>query len=116
MKIIWGILLFCILDPTTRQVATEAIQVDYCDLRGSVYIAEYPSQADFLIYEESSEAFAGLLVFETDNSLFADRPGIWYFTDKQAFADFSVYFVESKGQADFSIYFTSFESFAGCNN
>jgi len=56
------------------------------------------------------------LVFETDNSLFADKPGIWYFTDDRAFADFAIYFVESKNNADFTVYFTSFESFAGCNN
>lgn len=88
---------------------------DYCELRGSVFIAEYPAQADFLIYEEDSEAFADMLIFETDNSLFADRNGIWYFTDQQAFADFTVYFVEAKGNADFTVYFTAFESFAGCN-
>lgn len=88
----------------------------YCELRGSFYIEEYPERADFLVYEEDSEAFANLLVFETDNSLFADRPGIWYFTDDRAFADFTIYFVESKNNAHFTVYFTSFESFAGCND
>ncbi len=88
----------------------------YCELHGTVYIAEYPGQADFLVYEEDSEAFADMLIYETDNALFADRNGIWFFTDKQAFADFSIHFVESKNNADFTIYFTAFESFAGCNN
>jgi hypothetical protein len=88
----------------------------FCELRGSVFIEEYPDRADLLVYEEDSEAFADLLVFETDNSLFADRPGIWFFTTERAFADFTVFFVESKNNADFSVYFTSFESFAGCNN
>ncbi len=88
----------------------------YCELRGSFFIEEYPDRANFLVYEEDSEAFADLLVFETDNSLFADKPGIWYFTDDRAFADFTIYFVESKNNANFSVYFTSFESFAGCNN
>jgi hypothetical protein len=88
----------------------------YCELRGSFFIEEYPERADFLVYEEESEAFADLLIFETDNSLFADRPGIWYFTDDRAFADFTIYFVESKNNANFTVYFTSFESFAGCND
>jgi hypothetical protein len=88
----------------------------YCELRGSVFIEEYPERADLLIYEEDSEAFADMLVFETDNALFADRPGIWYFVNDRAFADFTVYFVDSRNNADFSVYFTAFESFAGCNN
>ncbi len=88
----------------------------YCELRGSFYIEEYPDRADFLIYEDDSEAFADLLIYETDNALFADKPGIWFFTDKRAFADFTIYFVQSKGNADFTVYFTSFESFAGCSN
>jgi hypothetical protein len=44
----------------------------YCELRGSFFIEEYPDRADFLVFEEDSEAFADLLVFETDNSLFAE--------------------------------------------
>lgn len=102
--------LFQGFTPPSRQVH----QV-YCELHGSVFIAEFPGQADFLVYEEDSEAFADMLVFETDNSLFADRNGIWYFTEQAAFADFSVYFVDIESQADFTIYFTDFESFAGCN-
>lgn len=87
-----------------------------CELRGTVYIEEYPDHANFLIYEEDSEAFADMLIFETDNALFATEAGIWYFTDQKGFADFSVYFVESKGNSDFTVYFTSFESLAGCND
>jgi hypothetical protein len=87
-----------------------------CELRGTVYIEEYPERANFLIYEEDSEAFADMLIYETDNALFATEAGIWYFTDQKGFADFSVYFVESKGNSDFTVYFTSFESLAGCNN
>ena len=90
--------------------------IDFCELKGTVYIEEYPERANFFIYEDDSEAFADLLIFETDNALFATEPGVWYFTDQKGFADFSVYFVDSKGHADFTVYFTSFESFAGCNN
>ena len=97
-------------------IAQNINQPYYCELRGSIFIEEYPDRADFLVYEEDSEAFADLLVFETDNSLFADKPGMWYFPEERAFADFTIYFVESKNNADFTVYFTPFESFAGCNN
>ena len=90
--------------------------LNICELRGTVYIEDNPNRANFFLYEEDSEAFADFLIFETDNALFATESGVWYFTDKRVFADFSVYFVESKGSADFTVYFTSFESFAGCNN
>ena len=114
--IIFGVALL-ILIFTGHSVPAQIInQPYYCELRGSFFIEEYPDRADFLVFEEDSEAFADLLVFETDNSLFADKPGIWYFTDDRAFADFTIYFVESKNNADFTVYFTSFESFAGCNN
>lgn len=101
-------------------IATGPIQIragiDYCKLKGSVYIEEYPAQADILVFEETSEAFADMLIYEVDNALFADKPGLWFFVEKKAFADFTIGFVESKNQADFSIYFTPFESFAGCQN
>jgi hypothetical protein len=98
-------------------IVTSNIQpVNLCELHGTVYIEDNPDNANFFLYEEDSEAFADFLIFETDNALFATEPGIWYFTDKKGFEDFSVYFVDSKGSADFTVFFTSFESFAGCNN
>jgi len=115
-EILFGALLLILLFTGSALSAQNINQPYYCELRGSFFIEEYPERADFLVYEEDSEAFADLLVFETDNSLFADRPGIWYFTDDRAFADFTIYFVESKNNANFTVYFTSFESFAGCND
>jgi hypothetical protein len=114
----FGMLLFLLLLTIRGHPlnTSSVLQQYFCELRGSCYIEEYPERANFLVYEEDSEAFADLLIFETDNALFADKPGIWYFTDDRAFADFSVYFVDSKGNADFTVYFTRFESFAGCNN
>ena len=112
-------LLFILVIFTTGSYPSSRVQINqqyFCELRGSCYIEKFPDRADFLIYEEDSEAFADLLIFETDNALFADKPGIWYFSNDRAFADFTVYFVESKGNADFTVYFTRFESFAGCNN
>ncbi len=91
-------------------------QVDYCKLFGAVYIEKNPKLADFRVYEEESEAFSNIKVFEVDSRVYADQQGLWYFTDKKAFADFSVYFEPKKGLAEFSIYFIDIESFAGCND
>jgi len=88
---------------------------NYCQLMGSVYVEDSPKRADFLIYEEESEAMADLIVFKPDNKLFADRPGLWYFTPNKDFADFTVYFTDHKGKANFSVYFTDLETYAGCN-
>ena len=106
-------LLFFFLHPSEFQQIR--VGIDYCKLRGSVYIEEFPAYADVLVFEESSEAFADMLIYESDNALFADKPGIWHFVDQKAFADFTIGFVDRKQHADISIYFTSFESFAGCN-
>ena len=75
------IVLFILLIPT--EITQIRTGVDYCRLRGSFYIEEFPADADILVYEEDSEAFADLLIFETDNALFADKPGVWYFVDKK---------------------------------
>ncbi|MGB3465273.1 MAG: DUF6150 family protein [Cyclobacteriaceae bacterium] len=89
-------------------------QTDPCRVYGAIYIEEFPENAQFLVYEEESEAFAGMLIFEEDNRLMADKSGKWFFTDNKAFARYSVYFVDKKNHADFSVYFTNFESMAGC--
>lgn len=89
-------------------------KTDPCRVYGAIYIEEYPENAQFLVFEEESEAFAGMLVFEEDNRLMADKSGKWHFTDNRAFARYSVYFVDKKNHADFSVYFTNFESMAGC--
>jgi hypothetical protein len=88
---------------------------DFCELKGSVFIEEIPSRASFRVYLEESEAFADVLVFETDNSLYADKGGIWYFVKNRGIADFTVCMVDTKNKADFSICYTTYESMAGCS-
>lgn len=114
------ILICCLFVIPYGQIlrATSVPNPQFCKLFGSVYIEENnPDRADFLVYEEESEAFADIMVFyDIDNRLFANKPGLWHITDKRGFADFSVYFVKKRNQADFSVYFTDVESFAGCNN
>jgi hypothetical protein len=114
------ILIFCLLSFPFGQLlrATSVPNPQFCKLFGSVYIEETnPDRADFLVFEEESEAFANIIVFyDIDNRLFANKPGLWHITDKRGFADFSVYFVDKRNQADFSVFFTDVESFAGCNN
>jgi hypothetical protein len=90
-------------------------QVDFCKLFGAVYVEENPRLADFRVFEEESEAFCDIKVFEVEDRLYADRQGLWHFTKKKEFADFTVYFEPNRGLADFSVYFIDVESFAGCN-
>lgn len=97
-------------------VISQPTQVNFCKLFGAVYIEKTPKYADFRVYEEDSEAFCDIVVFKEDDRLYADKEGLWYFTDKKDFADFTIYFEPKKGLADFSVFFIDTESFAGCNN
>ncbi len=87
-----------------------------CQLYGVVYVTENPSEANFKVFVEESEAFADLVVFREDNRLMADRPGIWFEADSPAFANFSVYIEKNRGLADFAIFYTDVLSFAGCKD
>lgn len=89
---------------------------DVCQLYGAVYITENPSEANFKIFVEESEAFADLVVFREENRLMADEPGIWFLSDSPAFTNFSVFIEKRRGLADFAIFYTDILSFAGCNN
>lgn len=92
----------------------EAQSFDACQVYGTVYEADSPNDASFTVYLETSEAFADLVVYQEDNRLMANESGHWFFTDKPAFAHFSIYFVNKRGLADFSIFYTETLSFAGC--
>ena len=85
-----------------------------CQVYGSVYEVNEPYLADLIIFEELSEVTADLLVYEQQNRLYANKPGMWYFEDKKDFARFKIFFTTNKSEADFIVYFTEFESFAGC--
>lgn len=91
-------------------------QVNFCKIFGSVYIEKNPQYADFRVYKEESEAFCDIKVFEVESRVYADQEGLWHFTDKKAFADFSIYLEPKEGLADFTIYMIDIESFAGCND
>lgn len=86
----------------------------YCHLKGPVFVENNPSRAQFRVFLEESESFADLLVFQAANALFADKPGLWYFTPARAQAAFSILFVKDRSLADFSIHYIETESFAGC--
>jgi len=65
---------------------------------------------------EESESFADLLVFKASNTLFADKPGLWFFTETRAQAAVSILMVNDRSLADFSVHFVDTESFAGCQS
>jgi len=90
-------------------------EIDPCQVFGQIYIErEDPHRADVFVYEEKTEAFADLLVFEEDNMLMADSPGLWYFTENRGMADFVIYAVDTRNESHFSVFFTDVQSFAGC--
>lgn len=96
--------------------AISMAQNAYCQLKGPVFVESDPSRVQYRVFLEDSESFADLVVFKASNSLFADKPGLWYFTPARAQAAFSIMFVKDRAQADFSIYYIETESFAGCQN
>jgi len=91
-------------------------QVDFCKLFGSVYVEKSAQKADFRVYQEESEAFSTIKVFPVDARPYADKEGLWHFTNKKEFADFTIYYEPKRALADFTVYFIDVESFAGCNN
>ncbi len=91
-------------------------QEKYCNVFGTVFIVDNPKEADFRVYIEESEGSADVWVYDTEDKLFADRPGLWYFTNQKAFSDFTIYIEKNKYLADFSVFYTDTESFAGCND
>jgi hypothetical protein len=91
-------------------------QNGWCQLKGAVFVDTNPARVQYRVFIEESESFADMLVFKASNTLFADKPGLWYFTDARAQAAFSILIVKERSQADFSIHFVDTESFAGCQN
>lgn len=87
---------------------------ELCRLSGSVYVTDDPQRAHYYVYVADYESAADLSVFVEENKLYADQPGLWFFIEQEAFADFSVYFTDNRGMADFIIYYTDVASFAGC--
>ncbi|WP_109831628.1 DUF6150 family protein [Reichenbachiella versicolor] len=89
--------------------------IDPCKVYGQIYEVELEGMADYIVYIEDSEYSADLVVYEHENSLYADHPGQWHFVENKRFANAYVYFTKRKNMADFIIAFTDTESFAGCN-
>lgn len=107
--------IFLVLNLLFAKPEVTPTQIEYCSLRGSVYIAEHRDQANFIAYQEDSEAFADFLVFEEENKLYATEEGVWFFVENRGIADFSIYLTKSKGEADFIFAYTDSPTFAGCN-
>ena len=91
-----------------------AQKMNVCNIYGTVHVTEDPEKADFVVFQEESEAFADLTVFREDNRLFADQSGLWFFTDAINFANFVIYYTDDKDLADFSVFWIETPSFAGC--
>ena len=97
--------------------ATPAASLEPCRIYGTIYLERDPrrrSSCFGVIYEEPEEAFADVLVFAEDNKLFADKAGLWYFTEARDFADYVLFVSNKRELADFSVNYTKVRSFAGC--
>ncbi|HRH34429.1 MAG TPA: DUF6150 family protein [Catalimonadaceae bacterium] len=109
-------LILLILALWFLQMRTSLGQNAYCQLKGPVFVDTNPARIQYRVFLEESESFADLVVFKAANALFADKPGLWFFTPVRAQAAFSIMFVKERSQADFSIFYIETESFAGCQN
>ncbi len=90
---------------------------DFCRIYGSVFLTsdpKYKSLARYVVYLETEEAFANLVVFKEENKLFADKPGLWYPAPAHDFADHVLFVTTNRAFADFSVFYTKSRSFAGC--
>jgi hypothetical protein len=88
-------------------------QQAFCSLKGSVLVVKDARLAQIKVFQTDSEPMADFLVFKADNKLFADKPGLWHFTEVRAQADFTIAFVTEE-IADVKVFFIENESFAGC--
>ena len=87
----------------------------YCDVYGVMHEVQDRRKADFLVFEQPTENFADILVYDQDSKLYANAPGHWHFVSKPHLARYKLYFTKNQDEAHFSVFFTEYESFAGCN-
>ena len=90
---------------------------EICRMFGSVYLTADPKQknyARYVVYIEAEDTYADLTVFKENNKLFADGPGLWYFTTSRNFADHVFFITTNRAFADFTIHYTKVRTFAGC--
>jgi hypothetical protein len=115
MAKLFAILTFCFLLLASQETLAQIRTISNpCEIYGVVYVQTVQSRANFLVYIEEDEYLANLRVFKETNKLLANQSGIWYFSDNEGFADFSIFFVTERSKADFIIYYTNSEFFAGC--
>lgn len=98
-----------------RHAPTASVPRDLCDVYGLIYVDSTGlGPVDYSVYLEESEFSADYVIFLEENPLFADRTGIWHFTNDRFLADFIVRPSRSSRNADFKIFFTPYEDRAGC--
>lgn len=109
---------FAVPAPRVPFVAVAPVaSIEPCRIYGSVYLERDPRRRSYCfgtVYQEPEEGFADVLVFAEDNKLFADKAGLWYFTEARDFADYTLFVTDNRNLADFSFHYTKVRSFAGC--
>jgi hypothetical protein len=97
--------------PSSSQTKT----VDYCQVYGSIYFTSKAADADFVVFVESQESFANVVIFKELAPNYANQIGKWHLVEDARLADYNIFISPNMSQSDFTIAFTDTESFAGCN-
>ena len=108
------LMAFLPLRPGLALGPAPAPQPDYCKLAGAVYVVQTAAFADYRVFVYDVEGLADMVVFKETAEFLAEAPGHWFFTDVQAYADFTIYLEQTESFADFGIAFTPFSTAAGC--
>ncbi|MCP4521664.1 MAG: hypothetical protein GY827_08250 [Cytophagales bacterium] len=103
--------LLCIPAQSSTQISQNNLP---CRVFGTIYIEQNHSMAHFSVFLEEYEEDADLIVYKSENRLFADKAGLWYIVTDRNFADYTIYIESNKAYADFSVYYTDDEGLAGC--
>jgi len=88
---------------------------DICRVYGAIYVeTQNRNRADMMVYVDKDGAFPEMKVFVQENQFYADRPGMWYFTNDRYQADFVIFIEKEEGRTRHIISYTDLESEAGC--
>lgn len=71
-----------------------------------VYVTQIKSEADKIVFIDTCQTCAGLLVYKTNIKSIAENNGnYWYFTNTKNEAGMVVYISNIKSEADIKVYF-----------
>ena len=106
--------LLQLIFPSEKAPNVRSLQINPCELKGTVFIERNRISADYKVFLLEQEDFADMLVYKVASPKRAKRKGHWYFSKVKPEADFSICVVSRLEEADFSLAYTAFRDYAGC--